>query len=61
MYWLCPPSNSYVEGLIPNATAFGDGAFAKVTEDKWGPDTIEFVSFIKKSPENYLYTHAGKA
>lgn len=34
MYWLCPPSNSYVEGSILSATAFGDGAFAKVLEDK---------------------------
>lgn len=27
--WMCAPSNSYVEALIPNVMVFEDGAFGR--------------------------------
>lgn len=31
MDWIVsPPKNTYIEALIPNMTAFGDGVFKKI-------------------------------
>ena len=38
MDWIAYSQNSYVEGIIPNVTIFGEKAFKEVIKINWGPE-----------------------